>query len=66
VPTDTMPSWLRPVADHNPITPMVETVRGLLMGAPIGDAWWQALAWFGGILLVSFVAAAALSMRRAA
>jgi ABC-2 type transport system permease protein len=65
VPTDTMPAWLQPIADHNPITPMIETVRGLFMGAPVGDAWWQTIAWFGGILVVAWVAAALLFKRRA-
>ena len=65
VPTDTMPAWLQPIADHNPITPMIETVRGLFMGAPIGDAWWQTIAWFGGILVVAWVAAALLFKRQA-
>jgi ABC-2 type transport system permease protein len=65
VPTDSMPAWLQPIADHNPITPMIETVRGLFMGAPIGDAWWQTIAWFGGILVVAWVAAALLFKRQA-
>jgi ABC-2 type transport system permease protein len=65
VPTDTMPAWLQPIADHNPITPMIETVRGLFMGAPVGDAWWQTIAWFGGILVVAWVAAALLFKRQA-
>jgi ABC-2 type transport system permease protein len=65
VPTDTMPAWLQPIADHNPITPMIETVRGLFIGAPVGDAWWQTIAWFGGILVVAWVAAALLFKRRA-
>jgi ABC-2 type transport system permease protein len=65
VPTDSMPAWLQPIADHNPITPMIETVRGLFMGAPVGDAWWQTIAWFGGILVVAWVAAALLFKRQA-
>jgi ABC-2 type transport system permease protein len=64
VPTDTMPAWLQPIAENNPITPMIETVRSLFMGAPVGDAWWQAVAWFGGILVVAWVAAALLFKRQ--
>jgi ABC-2 type transport system permease protein len=64
VPVGTMPAWLRPVAEHQPITPEVETVRGLLMGTPMGSSWWVAIAWFGGITVVSFLAAAVLFKRR--
>jgi ABC-2 type transport system permease protein len=66
VPVDTMPGWLRPVAEHQPITPVIETVRGLLMGTPIGDSAWLAIAWFGGITVASFLAAVALFKRRTA
>jgi ABC-2 type transport system permease protein len=64
VPVETMPAWLRPVAEHQPITPVIETVRGLLMGTPIGSSWWLALAWFGGITVASFLACALLFKRR--
>jgi ABC-2 type transport system permease protein len=66
VPIDTLPTWLRGVAEHQPITPIVETTRGLLMGTPIGSSWWIALIWFGGITLVSFAWAALLFQRRTA
>jgi ABC-2 type transport system permease protein len=61
-----MPVWLRPVAEHQPITPMVETVRGLLMGTPTENSAWLAIAWFGGITLASYLAAVALFKRRTA
>jgi ABC-2 type transport system permease protein len=66
VPVNTLPTWLRGVAEHQPITPIVETTRGLLMGTPIGSSWWIALIWFGGITLVSFGWAALLFQRRTA
>ncbi|MGY4644556.1 ABC transporter permease [Cellulomonas sp. URHB0016] len=65
VPIDTMPSALSTIAEHNPITPVTDTVRGLLLGMPVGSAAWQALAWLVGILLVSRVASGVL-FRRAA
>ncbi|WP_415854272.1 ABC transporter permease [Sinomonas sp. G460-2] len=50
VHTSTMPAWLQWVADHQPITPLIETMRGLLMGMDIGaNAWWAA-AWIALIL----------------
>ena len=64
VPTHTMPSFLRGISEHQPITPVIETVRGLLTGTPIGDRGPIALAWTVGLLLVSFVVATALYRRR--
>ncbi|WIY83456.1 ABC transporter permease [Propionimicrobium sp. PCR01-08-3] len=51
VPISTMPSWLQPVARYQPINPLVEAIRGLLMGGtiPIG----QAVTWCVGIVAVS-------------
>jgi ABC-2 type transport system permease protein len=66
VPVHTMPGWLQAVADHQPITPIIETVRGLLMGTAIGTQAWLALAWFGAILVVGYVAATILFRRRTA
>lgn len=45
VPTDTMPVGLRWFAEYQPFTPVIETLRGLLMGAPIGDSAVIAVAW---------------------
>lgn len=64
VPTATMPSWLRAFAENQPITPVIETVRGLLTGTPIGNNAWLAVGWFGGIGIVSFVLASWLFRRR--
>ena len=66
VPTETMPKALRGIADHQPITPMIETMRGLLRGTPIGDSAWLSVAWFGGILVVCYLGAGVLFKRRTA
>jgi ABC transporter DrrB family efflux protein len=50
--TSRFPSWLQAFADHQPVTLMVNAVRALLLGTPIGDNGWQALAWSVGILVV--------------
>ena len=55
VPAETMPSWLQGFARHQPVTPMIETVRGLLIGTPIGNSAAIALAWCLGIAAVGFV-----------
>jgi ABC-2 type transport system permease protein len=64
VPVDTMPSWLQGFAEHQPVTPVTETLRGLLLGTPVGHEPWTALAWCAGIFAVSAAAAAALFQRR--
>jgi ABC-2 type transport system permease protein len=64
VPIDTMPSWLHGFARHQPVTPVIETLRGLLLDRPVGDAPAQALAWCGGILVVSIALAAVFFRRR--
>jgi ABC-2 type transport system permease protein len=58
VPGDSLPSWLRGFAEHQPFTPVIETLRGLWMGTPIGDQAWWAAAWCLGIIAVSAPAAA--------
>ncbi|MGH3458451.1 ABC transporter permease [Aeromicrobium sp.] len=55
VPTDSMPTGIRWFADYQPFTPVIETVRGLLMGTPVGDHVVLAIAWSIGIALVSYV-----------
>jgi ABC-2 type transport system permease protein len=64
VPVHTMPGWLRGFAAHQPITPLADALRALLLGRPVGTAAWLALAWCAGILAVSGVAAGALFARR--
>jgi ABC-2 type transport system permease protein len=66
VPVDTMPAWLRGFAAHQPITPITETLRGLLLGTPVGSNAWVALVWCAGILAVSIIASGALFARRIA
>jgi len=66
VPTDTMPVVLRGVADHQPVTPIIETLRGLMMGTPVGNDWIVALAWCLGGILLGWSGAAALFSRRTA
>ncbi len=64
VPAETMPSWLRWFAENQPITPIIETVRGLLMGTPIGNSAWLAVAWCAAIAAVGFVWANVLYRNR--
>ena len=45
VPAASMPGPLGWFAEHQPFTPVIETLRGLLLGTPIGDDGWIAVAW---------------------
>jgi ABC-2 type transport system permease protein len=49
VPTDSMPAGLRAFAEYQPFTPIIETLRGLLMGTPIGHDAVLAVAWCAAI-----------------
>ncbi|MDI3388286.1 ABC transporter permease [Streptomyces sp. B-S-A8] len=64
VPTDTMPPWLQGFATCQPVTQVIEAVRGLLLGQPIGATGWVALAWCAGITAVATTAAGLLFRRR--
>lgn len=48
----TMPSWLRPFANNQPVTQTADAVRGLMLGIPHGQSVWIALAWAVGFVLV--------------
>ncbi|MGB3376406.1 MAG: ABC transporter permease, partial [Microbacterium sp.] len=65
VPVASMPTWLQPVAANQPITPIVETIRGLLMDTSLGTEPWWAVAWCVGILAVAVVWGAWLFRRKA-
>src|SRR5918996_710830 len=55
VPTDSMPAGLRWFAENQPFTPVIETLRGLLLGTEIGNSGVLAVAWSVGIALVSYI-----------
>jgi ABC-2 type transport system permease protein/oleandomycin transport system permease protein len=65
VPTSTMPAGLRAFAQHQPITYIVNATRGWLLGTPVGNSGWFALAWTVGIVVV-FVPLSVRVYRRAA
>ena len=55
VPTDSMPAGLRWFADHHPFTPIIATLRGLLMDEPLGNTVWIALGWCALIALGGYL-----------
>jgi ABC transporter DrrB family efflux protein len=60
VPVATMPSWLQPFADHQPVSLTINAVRALLQGEPTHNWVWQSLAWSAGIFVVFFMIAVRL------
>ena len=55
VPTATMPGPLAWFAEHQPFTPIIETIRGLLLGTPIGSDGIVAIAWCVGISVLGYL-----------
>jgi ABC-2 type transport system permease protein len=63
VPTDSMPVGLRWFAEHQPFTPMIDTLRAWMSGASAGaDVWW-AVGWCVLIGVLSFLWARRLFAR---
>lgn len=54
IPVDTMPAWFRPIAEYQPFTPAIETLRGLLLGSEIGNNGWLTLAWCLGLASLGY------------
>ncbi len=65
-PIDTMPGWIHGFAHHQPVTPVIESLRGLLLNDPVGSAPWIALAWCTGILLTAMALSGRLFRNRTA
>lgn len=66
VQTATLPGWLQPFAGHQPLTPLIEACRALLLGQPAGNDAWLAVAWFLGIGIVGYAFASTIYRRRTA
>ena len=55
VPTDSMPAGLRWFAENQPFTPITETLRALLLGAPMGNSAMLAVAWCAAIGVAGYL-----------
>ncbi|MFE5481744.1 ABC transporter permease [Streptomyces sp. NPDC056527] len=66
VPIETMPGWLHGFAEHQPVTPVIESLRGLLLDQPVGNTPWIALGWCAALLALAVTASGALFRRRTA
>ncbi|ALO08732.1 ABC transporter permease [Streptomyces gardneri] len=54
VPIASMPGWFQPIAEYQPFTPAIETLRGLLLGTEIGHNGWLAVAWCVGLTVLGY------------
>jgi ABC-2 type transport system permease protein len=54
VPTGSMPDWLQGFAQYQPFTPIIETLRGLLLGTPLGWSPLLAVGWCVAIAIVGY------------
>ncbi|WP_405662789.1 ABC transporter permease [Streptomyces sp. NBC_01166] len=54
-PVESMPGWFQPIAEYQPFTPAIETLRGLLLGTEIGHNGWLAIAWCLGLAVLGYV-----------
>jgi ABC-2 type transport system permease protein len=57
VPTTSMPGPVAWFAQYQPVTPIVNSIRDLFTGQPVGSDIWIALGWLVGILVVAYVSA---------
>jgi len=66
VPTESMPAGLRWFAEYQPFTPIIDTLRGLLTGTPIGSSALLAVGWCAALALTGYLWARSRYDRRPA
>src|SRR5262249_48637452 len=64
VPTASMPGPVPWFAETQPVTPIVNAIRNLFAGQPVGHAIWTAPAWCVGILILAFAASIVIYHRK--
>ena len=60
---DSMSGGVRWFSEYQPFTPVINTVRGLLLGTPIGNSAVLAVAWCAGLTLIGYLWARAVYNR---
>ena len=65
VPPQSMAPGLRWFAEYQPFTPVIDTLRGLLLGTPTGNKPAIAAAWCAGLVVVGYLLARKLYNRAA-
>lgn len=64
VPTDSMPAPVAWFAENQPVTSIVDSLRALFAGEPVGGSIWVAVAWLVGVLIVAYAVAIAIYRRK--
>jgi ABC-2 type transport system permease protein len=64
VPTASMPGWMQAFAQYQPFTPFIETIRGLLLGTPLGWNPALALGWSVVIAIAGYAWSMAIYERK--
>jgi ABC-2 type transport system permease protein len=64
VPTQSMPGPVRAFAENQPVTSIVDAIRNLFLGQPVGGDLWIALAWCVGLLVVAYTTAMSVYRRK--
>ena len=64
VPTDSMPGWLQWFAQYQPFTPFIESLRGLLLGTPLGLNPMLSIGWCAALALAGYAWSMALYERK--
>ncbi len=62
-PTASMAKYLRIFAENQPVTHVIEAVRSLMIGTPLGSHGWLAVVWCVGITAVAIPVASVLFRR---
>ena len=57
VPVETMPTAIRLFAAVQPMTPMIDSLRALTLGLPMGNSLWLAGAWCVALIIICYTVA---------
>lgn len=63
VPAEGMPKYLRLFAENQPVTHVIDAIRSLMVGTPMGNSGWLAVVWCLGITIIAIPIAAYLFRR---
>jgi len=63
VPASTLPAWLRPLAANQPVSVLIDTLRALMLGQPVGDGPLRVVAWAIVLIAVGIPLSARLYRR---
>jgi ABC-2 type transport system permease protein len=64
VPVETMPNALRIFAENQPMTPIIDTMRALMLDLPVDNNLLLAVIWSVGIIAVAFTIAVRIYRRK--